>query len=123
MQIDDSVDWYFDINVGAEVGRGVNRGVDSDFDYEVRRCDNEGVELYVGDKVGSINWQKCYKGAKCVIVVFIKGVDSRRSWGIERVIGAGNGITDGITFGLDDWYDMGYSDGLFDVFSVRKHMK
>ena len=38
----------------------LNRGVYSDFDYEVRRCDKEGVESEVGDKVGSINWQKCW---------------------------------------------------------------
>ena len=60
---------------------------------------------------------------KCVIVVVIKGVDIRGGWGVDRVIGAGNGSADGITFGLDDWYDMGDSNGLFDGFSVGKPMR
>ena len=47
-------------------------------------------------------------------------VDSRGGCGVDRVIGAGNGSADGITFELDDWYDMISSDGLFDGFSVGK---
>ena len=54
------------------------------------------------------------KGVKYVNGVFIVRVDSRGGWGVDRVIGAGNGSADGITFGLDDWYDMGDYDGLFD---------
>ena len=41
MNIDDSVDWYVDSNVG----RGVNGGVEIDVHNEVRSSDNEGVGL------------------------------------------------------------------------------
>ena len=60
------------------------------------------------------------KGVNYVNSVFIARVDSREGWGVDRVIGAGNGSNDGTTFGIDDWYDMGYSDGLFDGYNVEK---
>ena len=54
VNIDDSVDWDVDSNVGYEVGMIVNGWVDSDVDDEVRISDNEGFELEIGDKVGSV---------------------------------------------------------------------
>ena len=54
------------------------------------------------------------KGVKYVNGVVIAGVDIRGGWGVDRVIGAGNGSADGIAFGLDDWYVIRYYDGLFD---------
>ena len=63
------------------------------------------------------------KGFKYVNGVVIAGVDSRGGWCIDRVTVAGNVIADGITFVLDDWYDMGYYDGLFDGFSVGKPIR
>ena len=45
VNIDESADWDVDSNICAKSGRGVNEGIDSDVDYEVRRSDNEIFEL------------------------------------------------------------------------------
>ena len=62
MKIDDSVYW----NVDSNDGRGVNGGVDSDFDAEFRISNNEGVDSEVGYKVGSMNGISADKGVKYV---------------------------------------------------------
>ena len=41
-------------------------------------------------------------------------------WGVDIVVDDGVGSADGITFGIDDFYDMGSSGGLFDGFNVEK---
>ena len=56
VNIDDSLDWDVDNNVGDEVGRGVTWWVDSDVYDEVRNSDNEVFELEVGYKVGYENF-------------------------------------------------------------------
>ena len=42
-------------------------------------------------------------------------VDFSEGWGVDRGVGAGVDINDGITFGIYDGYDMSSSHGLFGV--------
>ena len=51
---------------------------------------------------------KCVKGGSSV------GIGGSVGWGVDRGVVSAVNITDGITFGLDDKYGMGFSDGFFD---------
>ena len=55
------------------------------------------------------------KGVKCGFSVWV-GISVW--WGVDRGVGAENVSAYVLIFGIDDGYDMGYSDGLFDDFSV-----
>ena len=48
------------------------------------------------------------------------GVGYIIGWGVYSVVIYGFDISAGITFGLDDEYNMGYSDGSFDVSNYCK---
>ena len=41
---------------------------------------------------------------------------------VDKSVGAGNSIDDRITFGVDDGYNLSYSDGIFYGFSVNKYL-
>ena len=55
------------------------------------------------------------KGVKCGLSVWV-GISV--AWGVDIGVGAGNISAYGLTFGIDDGYDMVSFDGFFDDFSV-----
>ena len=89
-----------DSDIGAEVGRCVNRRVGSDFDAEVRSSDNEVLQLEVGDKVGYVDVISVDESVKCVNGGVSEEVVCSLCWGVGRGVCAGNVSADGITFGL-----------------------
>ena len=116
MNIDDSVDWYVEIIVGADVDRGFNRGVDSDLYANIRCSDNAVSKSDFGETVGSMNGNSVDLGVKTGKHGFSVVIGSRGVWCVDRGVGDGNISADKITFGIDDWYDMCSSDGFFDGF-------
>ena len=120
MNIDDSLYLDVDSNVGDEVGKVVNVGLDIDVDDEVRSSDNTWFELEVGDKVGSVNIRSVYEGFKGVKGEVSLGVGINVCWCVDGGVGARNDSADRITFEVDDGYDIGSNCILFDGYSVEK---
>ena len=59
------------------------------------------------------------KGVRCWFSVWV-GISV--GCGVDIGVGAGNVSAYGLEVSIDDWYDMGYSDVLFDGFSVGASM-
>ena len=76
------------------------------------------MELEVGDDIGSFIGSIFGQGVKGVKYGFIVWFGISVGWGVDRGVGAGNVSADGLTFEVYDGYNMGYSDGFFDDFSV-----
>ena len=97
--------------VVAEVGKGNNGGVYSDFGSEVRRSDDDVSELEVCHEFGYGDdkiFNKCVRDR--LNVGFFVSVD----WGVYRCVGDRVGSDDGITFGIYDGYNPVSSDDFFD---------
>ena len=113
MKIDESLDSYVYSNVGAEVGRGNNGGVDCDIGAEVGSGDSKGIELKLEYEVGSRDGRSADKGIKGIKSGVSMGVGVSVFWGVDIGVGDRIGSDDVITFGIDDGSEMGYYDGFF----------
>ena len=103
--------------VVAEVGKGNNGGVYSDFGSEVRRSDDDVSELEVCHEFGYGDdkfFNKCVRDR--LNVGFFVSVD----WGVYRCVGDRVGSDDGITFGLNDWSENGCFYGFLMVAMMAK---
>ena len=120
MNIGNSVYLDSDICVGDKVGRGDNCRVDITVDDEVWSFDREPVKYYFVDEGGYGDGICVNKVLKVVKGRIIVGVGEIIGWVVDSVVGYGLDISAGITFGFDDEYNMGYSDGSFDVSNYCK---
>ena len=118
MNIDDSVDWYFDRSIGDKLVRGSYGGVYSNVGTEVGSGDGEGVEIKFGNEVGYIYGVIFYK---YVNVGFSVGVGGSVCWGVYTGFCGEVLSAYGIIFGLDDVSNMGYSNLFFVGFNVGKY--
>ena len=69
-----------------------------------------------------MNVSSVYEGVKTVKGVVNLGYGISVCWCIDGIFGAGDGSDDRIIFGFYYGYDLSYSNGFFDTFSVDRYI-